>query len=213
MAIMSMPAVPGFADTRFGLVSNTQSDLTSPIKQSSQLLELPGARWRASYRLPPMGRAQAAAWCAFLVALRGRAGQLYGFDPDARSPRGSARLKAPGTLSVLGGSPSQSGASLAIAGAAPLEPGVLLAGDYLAYDVGVGRQLHMVSADAPAADGGGVVTAAIEPPIRVPPAGGAALILSDASCVMRLVEDEVGWDASRISRFGISFDVVEVFAG
>ena len=56
-----MPSAPGFADTRFGLVSNTQSDLTSPIKQSSQLLELPGARWRARYALPPMSRPQAAA--------------------------------------------------------------------------------------------------------------------------------------------------------
>ena len=212
MTVLSMPSAPGFADTRFGLVSNTQSDLTSPITQSSQLLELPGARWRASYALPPMARDRAAAWCAFLVALRGRAGRFHGYDPDARTARGSARLKAPGVLTVLGGSPAPSGASLAVAGAEPAESGLLLGGDYIAYDVGEGRQLHMVTADAPAADGAGVVTVSIEPPIRISPADGEAVIVTDASCVMRLEEDEVSWDANRISRYGIAFSAVEIFA-
>ncbi len=212
MTVLSMPSAPGFADTRFGLVSNTQSDLTSPITQSSQLLELPGARWRASFALPPMARDRAAAWCAFLVALRGRSGRFYGYDPDARTARGGARLKAPGALTVLGGSPAPSGASLAIAGADPAEAGLLLSGDYIAYDVGEGRQLHMVTADAPAADGFGVVTVSIEPPIRTAPAAGATIIVTDASCTMRLAEDEVAWDASRISRYGIGFEAVEVFS-
>ena len=212
MAILTLPSNPGFADTRFGLVSNTQSDLTSPIKQSSQLLELPGARWRAHYSLPPMSRAQAAVWCAFLVALRGRAGRFYGYDPDARSARGTARSKAAGTLTLLGGSPSPSGNSLEIAGAEPQEAGLLLNGDYLAYDVGAGRQLHMVTADSAAADSSGNVVVSIEPPVRDTPSDGAEVLVTNASCVMRLIEDEVGWEASRISRFGIEFDAVEVFA-
>ena len=212
MAILTLPSVPGFAETRFGLVSNTQSDLTSPLDQSSQFLELPGARWRGSFSLPPMSRAQAADWCAFLVALRGRVGRFYGYDPDARSARGTAGSKPAGALTLLGGSPSPSGGSLEIAGAEPHEAGVLLSGDYLAYDVGAGRQLHMVTADAPAADSSGDFVVSIEPPIRATPSGGTAVIVSDASCVMRLAEDEVGWDASRISRFGIGFEAVEVFA-
>ena len=68
------------------------------------------------------------------------------------------------------------------------------------------------TADTDAADSTGDLTVTVEPPIRESPAGGAAIIVSDASCVMRLLEDEVGWDASRISRFGISFEAVEVFA-
>ena len=210
MTIAALPSSPAFSDTRFGLVSNTQTDLTSPLDQSSQLLELPGARWRASYALPPMSRAQAAAWQAFLVALRGRAGQFYGYDPDARTARGAARLKTAGALTVLGGSPSPAGNSLPVTGADGLEQGVFLKGDYVAYDVGQGRQLHMVTADVDA-DSSGDMAVPIEPPIRTSPAGGAAVIVADASCVMRLVEDEVGWDASRISRFGIKFEAVEVF--
>ena len=212
MTIQTLPAAPAMADTRFGLRSNTQTDLTSPITQSSQILEMQGARWAASYALPPMGRAQAAAWQAFLVALRGRAGRFYGYDPDARTARGSARLKAAGDLTVLAVSPEPSGNSLEIAGFDPMEAGGFAIGDYLAYDVGVeGRQLHMVTAEPAAADSNGIVTVSIEPPIRTAPAGGATIIVTDASCIMRLVEDDVGWDASRISRFGIRFEAVEVF--
>ncbi len=210
MTILTMPASPDFTETRFGLVSNTQTDLTSPLTQSSQFLELPGARWRAVYELPPMGREQAAAWQAFGLRLRGRAGQFYGFDPDARRPRGTARDKAAGALRIVAGSPGPTGNTLIVDGAAPLEQGVFLAGDYLAYDVGTGRQLHMVVADADA-DSSGEMSLAIEPPIRTPPNDNASVIVTEASCVMRLEDDEFGWEASRISRYGLNFDAVEVF--
>ena len=154
-----------------------------------------------------------AAWQAFLVALRGRAGRFYGFDPDARTARGTARLKAAGALTVLAVSPDPSGSQIEIAGADPHEAGLLLKGDYFAYDLaGGGRALHMVTADAPAADISGIVTLSFEPPIRTAPAGGATVIVADASCVMRLETDEVGWDASRISRYGIRFNAIEVFS-
>ena len=160
-----------------------------------------------------MGREQAALWQAFLVALRGRSGRFHGYDPDARTARGTARLKPAGALTVLAVSPEPSGNSLEIAGTDPMEAGVFLTGDYLAYDVGAeGRQLHMVTTDALAADSSGIVTVTIEPPIRTAPAGGAEIIVTDPSCAMRLVEDDVGWDASRISRFGIRFEAIEVFA-
>ena len=209
MTILTMPASPGFNRTRFGLVSNTQTDLVSPITRTSQVLELPGARWEASYQLPPMTRAAAAAWQAFLVRLRGRAGLFYGYDPDGRTARGTAGAKAPGTLTVAGGSPGPSGSLLVLDGADGAEPGVFLEGDYLAFDVGGGRQLHMAVADADA-DSSGEVAVQIEPPIRLSPAAGAAVLVADAACVMRLSDDIVGWDADQISRYGIAFDAVEV---
>jgi len=89
MPILTMPATPAFAASRFGLVSNTQS-FANPLTGQVQTLERPGARWQASYTLPPMRRAQAAAWQSFLLQLRGGAGRFYGYDPDARNPRGSA---------------------------------------------------------------------------------------------------------------------------
>ncbi len=211
MTILNMPSSPGFTDSRFGLRSNTQTDLTSPLSQTSQFLELPGARWYANYTLPSMSRDQAAAWQAFLVTLRGRAGRFYGFDPDARTPRGSAKAKAFGTLKIVAGSPEPSGNTLVVDGAGASEQGVFRAGDYLAYDVATGRQLHMVTADVDA-DASGVMSLTIEPPIRTSPADNSNVIVATATCIMRLVNDDPGWDANRISRYGISFEAIEVFA-
>lgn len=89
MAILSLPTTPAFSASRFGLVSNTQV-FENPLTGQSQTLERPGARFTASYTPPPMKRAQAAAWQSFLAQLRGGAGRFYGYDPDAKTPRGSA---------------------------------------------------------------------------------------------------------------------------
>ena len=88
MTILTLPALP-IARSRFGLASNTQL-FRSPLTGQTQTLERPGARWTAEYVLPPMKRAQMAEWQGFLAKLRGGAGRFYGFDPDAKAPRGSA---------------------------------------------------------------------------------------------------------------------------
>lgn len=88
MTTLGLPSTPGFAASRFGLVSNTQV-FENPLTGQAQTLERPGARWQASYTLPPMKRAEAAQWQSFLAQLRGGAGRFYGFDPDAKTPRGT----------------------------------------------------------------------------------------------------------------------------
>ena len=70
MPTLTMPASPGFRSARFGLRSNTQS-FTSPLNRAVQTLERQGALWFATFELPPMSRAQAAAWTAFLTGLLG----------------------------------------------------------------------------------------------------------------------------------------------
>lgn len=204
MTIFTLPGTPAIRRSRWGNTANN-TVFRSPLDQAAQVLELPGAKWVATYTLPPMGRAQAAAWQAFLLQLRGRAKRFYGFDPDARSPRGSG-VGAP----VVKGA-GQTGTSLLTDGWAASQT-VLKVGDYFAYDVtsGAGRQLHMVVADA-TTDGSGEVTLSFEPPIRTSPADNEALILTDASCAMMLSDPSVGWDADEISLYGIEFDAEEAF--
>lgn len=93
MTVLTMPSSPGFRSSEFGLASNT-TEFRSPLSGSVQTVERPGARWTAKYTLPPMKREQAAAWQGFLTQLRGMAGRFYGFDPDAKTPRGVATTQA-----------------------------------------------------------------------------------------------------------------------
>lgn len=205
MTILSLPESPAFKTSKFGLKSNTVT-FQSPLSGSVQTLEMPGARWTASYVLPPMKRSSAAAWQAFFVQLRGQAGRFYGYDPDARTPRGVA------TGAPLVNGSGQTGNTLAVDGWTPNVSGILKAGDYVAFDAGVtGRELHMVVSDADS-DGSGQANISIEPPIRISPADNAPLILSSASCVMMMTISEIAWDANEMSVYGISFEAMEAFA-
>ena len=200
MATLSIPAAPGFRASRFGLIANTQT-FRSPLDGTVQTLELTGARWRANYELPPMTRTQAAAWTAFLTELLGSAGRFFGFDPDARSPRGS------GLGGPLVNGAGQTGQSLIVDGWSALETGLLLPGDYFE----VGGELKMATAPADS-DSSGEATLAFTPPLRTSPADGAALTLVNPTVTMMLVDDEQAfWDADRASLYGISFAGVEVF--
>ncbi len=97
----SVLTLPGsFARSRFGLTSNTQV-FRSPLSGTTQTLERPGARWTAEYTLPPMKRAQVTAWQSVLAQLRGGAGRFYGYDPDARTPRGSALALATSSVNYI----------------------------------------------------------------------------------------------------------------
>jgi hypothetical protein len=204
MPILSMPPSPAFARSRFRLLSNTQT-FVSPLDRSVQTLELPGARWAAEFTLPPMKRAQAAAWLAFLAQCRGGAGRFYAGDPDGRAPRGVAT----GAPQVDGA--SQVGTNLATKGWTASVAGILKAGDYVAFDAGAGRELHIVAADA-ASDNAGKAVLAIEPPIRASPANNAALFVAAAACVMRLADDgQAAWDVDQLGVFGITFAAIESF--
>lgn len=201
--IFTLPTLQGFGATNFGLLSNTLVH-ESPLTQSAQTRELPGAVWFGSYSLPPMIPDKAAAWRSFLVQMRGRAGRVYGFDPDHKAPRGAA-----GGVPVVNGG-GQTGFQLAIRGASASVPGWLLPGDYFAFNTAVGRELKIVTQSADT-DVNGDAMLTFEPPIRNAPVDGTQLILQEASCVMRLDEDAVVWSGDTSSYISLSFNLVEVF--
>lgn len=198
---LTMPATPGFRDSRFGL-ARTIAAFESPYTGAQQTLERASARWFAQYTLPPMRRAEAARWVAFLVGLRGRVGTFKGFDPDARTPQGVAT----GTPRVKGA--GQTGGVLATDGWTPATAGILKAGDYIAIGA-PSQRLHMVIDDADS-DGAGNATVAIEPALRETPDDDAAITTNAPYGIFRLAHDEVGWDADHVGRFGLTFAVAEV---
>ena len=218
--ILTMPSTPRFRTGRFGLRSNTVT-FVSPLSGATQTLELPGTKWLATYELPPMFRAEAEEWLAFLASLNGRAGRFYAGDPNGIVPRGVG-----GGTPVVAGA-NQRGRTLTVSGFSGSNP-VLLKGDYVAWDTPTGwRELHKLTADAPTLGvggydeggydiggygGGGSTELAITPAIRESPADGATLILANASCVMMLAQDDSAmWDINEATNYGIKFNAEEVF--
>ena len=200
MTAIYMPTNSGFRASRFGLETHTQrfeSAFTRVIKR--QLLS--GARWRASYTLPRMKRAQMAEWQSFLLQLEGGVNTFYAYDPDARIPRGLAT----GTPLVNGA--SQTGSSLVIDGAAASVTNWLYAGDYFT----VNGEFKMVTANV-TTNGSGQATINFKPALRSAPADNAAILLGlDCYCAMILEDDSQSmWESDRNSIFNEkTFSAVE----
>lgn len=208
MTVLSMPSLDEMAEATFGLVAHTISHV-SDLDGTGQDVEFPGAKWKLSVVLPPMLEGDAEPWTAFLADLGGKAGRFYAGDPLRRVPRGSA-ASSPGTPLVDGA--AQTGSSLKVKGGPNSVSNWLRKGDYLAVGLPSGsRSLHKVTADA-ATDGTGKVTLAIRPALRESPADGATVILSDPTCIMRLIDDEQAmWRMTPGGVYAISFEAIEAY--
>jgi hypothetical protein len=197
---LSIPAGVNFRTVRFGLQTNTQS-FVSPLSGTVQTLELTGARWAGDFILPPMTRAQAAEFQAFLQELGGMAGRFYGYDPSATSPRGNM---SGSSIKVNGG--SQTGKSIVCDGAA-VSTTVLLKGDFIE----VNGELKMIVADA-TSDGSGNVTLSFAPALRSSPPDNTDVITSNPKCTMMLVDDQQSfYDVNEVQHYGLRFSGIEAF--
>jgi len=198
---ISMPTSPGFTTCRFGLETNTQR-FESPLTKNVQRVLLGGARWNATLSLPAMKRDKAAAWQAFFLKLEGSVNTFYGFDPDAKAPRGLAT----GTPLVKGA--SQSGSSLNTDGWTASTIGILKAGDYFS----VNGELKMATADANS-DGSGNATIQFKPALRNSPADNAPVTVDNPACTMILSDDNQGmWECDVRGVYQPkTFTAIEVF--
>ncbi len=201
MAILTMPASPGFKGVRFGLIANSRTH-KSPITRSAQTLELAGATWMGTYELPPIrgDSVNAALWSTFFAELLGEAGRFYGFDPKRKTPRGSNL----GTPLVKGG--SQVGKFITTDGWDVNETGLLLPGDYIE----IFAEYKKVTASVDS-DGSGNATINFVPPIRNSPADDSAVVTTDKKSIMKLPNDDAGMWEEDIIMHGFSFSAEEVF--
>lgn len=190
---------------RFGKIANTQV-FESPLSGSVQTAELTGARWAATFRLLPLTRQEAQAWIVFLTKLRGMSGRFYAHDPSNAAPLGSI----PGSPTISGA--GQTGTLINTAGWTASQTGILLAGDAIAYNTATGwRERHIVAANVNSG-GTGLATITLTDPMRESPVDGNPLIVTNAACVMRLIDDDQAfWDVQQALNFGIEFSGVEVF--
>lgn len=167
------------AELEWSLISNTQ-EFTSPLSNSVQTVEMPGAKWRASFTMQNLTEDDAALLQAFMTRLRGKSGRFTLHNMARFRPRGTHT----GAALVYGA--GQSGTTLAIDGCAA--GATLLAGDFF----GVNGELKMVVESA-TANGAGQMVVTFEPPLRASPADNAPITVDSPVATFRLEDDAVRW--------------------
>jgi hypothetical protein len=198
-AILSPPATPGFKRmSMFG--TSVVASMQSPFTGTQQVLKWPGEWWEAQVSLPPMNRAQAEEWIAFLLNCRGGFRRMKLGDPSGRVPRGVA-TGAP----VIDGA-GQGGNLLSLRGFTPNVAGILLAGDYIE----VADHLYKVTYPEDT-DGNGAATFDIFPALRNSPADGDPVILVNTAGTFRLASNKTQWSIDEAKIFGIDFTALEAF--
>jgi len=199
MTTYAIPTTVGFSSVEFGLQNNNQV-FESPLSNSIQVSELTGARWYATFNLPPMKKDNALEYIGFLQRLQGRVHSFFGYDANHRSPSGTI---AGSTLLVNGA--DQTGTSLILDGGANSTL-VLKAGDFFS----VNNELKMVTANA-TTDSSGDVTVNFVPSLRSSPSNDASITTVNPVCTMKLMGDSTTYSINTSSIYGISFSGVEVF--
>lgn len=174
----------------------------SPFTFAGQAQASAGQMWQADVTLPPMNRADAEIWIAWLVSLRGQFGTFNMGDPRSCVPRGVAT----GTPRVNGA--SQTGEDLNIDGCTANVTGWLKAGDYIQLGAAGTATLHKVLADVNT-NASGQTTLSLWPHIRSAPADNATVVVSDTVGRWRLASNETSWNVNEAAHYGITFSAME----
>lgn len=198
---LTLPAHTGIAQIELR-ATNAVAYSRSPFSFAGQAFAYSGQMWQADVTLPPMKRADAEQWVAWLVSLRGQLGTFLLGDPLGATPRGVAT----GTPLIKGG--SQTGGTILIDGATTSVTGWIKAGDYVQIGSGLTARLHKVLVDANS-DASGNVTLELWPHVRTAPADNAAVTVSNAKGLFRLSSNEQAWSINEASIYGISFGAME----
>jgi len=175
---------------------------SSPFTYQRQVQEHQGQKWALSVELPPMVRADAEEWIAFLLSLNGQAGTFYYSPPTARTPRGVAT----GAPAVSGA--AQTGQDLVTDGWTAGVTGILLKGDLIQLGTGSDVHLHKLLEDADS-DVGGNATLTLWPNLRESPVDSSAIVVSSPKGLFALMSNEMTWDINVAHHYGIGFAAVE----
>lgn len=200
---LTMPTT-GFVQSSWKLV-RAISVSQSPFTGQSQTIEYDKALWSCTVSLPPMRRSTAALWQSFFMKLHGRKGTFLMGDPDAKTVQGvltgTATVQAAKAVGV-------DAINITVPSSGNNGNVILKAGDYLQLDTGADARLYMVVNDATASSVANV-SIDIEPPLKKAITTSTAIDYTSAQAVMRMDNNDLGWDANHISTYGISFSCTE----
>lgn len=162
----------------------------SPFDFSQSVHHWGGEMWTADISLPPMERAAAEEWNAFLLNLRGQYGTFLMGDPRGKTARGTA------TAATITGAVESSSVTVTMTG-------TLLAGDYIQLGTGLDATLHKVTQDQ---SGNG--TLEIYPSLRQARTAVSATV-SDAKGLFRLSTNDRFWTIDGLNKYGVTIPAME----
>jgi hypothetical protein len=200
---LSLPTSIGIAQIELR-ATNAVAVSRSPFTFSTQVHAYTGSAWQADVSLPSIRRDLAEDWVAWLLSLRGQLGTFYLGDPNAVTPRGSAR----DTDTVFTSASVSSGSSIAVDSAPTSITGYLKAGDYIQVGTGTARQLFKVLADVDT-NSLGEATIDVWPNVRTSIANNSLITVENAKGLFRLSSNEQTYSINEASFYGISFGAME----
>ena len=200
---ISLPTHTGIAQVEFR-TTNAVAYSRSPFTFAGQAHAYAGQMWAADVSLPPMHRADAERWVAWLISLKGQLGTFYLGDPLAELPMGSAR----DADTILVNGDVSSGDTISIDGAALSQTSYLKAGDFMQIGSGISRQLFKVLSDTDT-DGSGAAVVDVWPNVRTAITDASPVTVQSAQGVFRLASNETNWSVNNASIYGINFSAME----
>jgi len=199
---LDLPNSPSNFVTSEWRIIRTVAVSQSPFTYAQQVAKYTGSVWQTTVTLPPMNRADAGAWQSFFMQLNGRFGTFLLGDPDGKTIQGSATT----VISVNGD--HSIGAFDVVVDGCTASSTEFKKGDYVQFGSGASSKLHMIVADI-TSDASGNATLQIEPPLKTALTDDDAVTYSNTKAVMRMDANDLGWNANKVSLYGISFSCTE----
>ena len=200
---LDLPTSPSNFVTSEWRILRTVAVSQSPFTYAQQVAKYTGSLWQTTVTLPPMSRADAGAWQSLFMQLNGRFGTFLLGDPDGKTIEGTAS----GTVSV-NGDHAIGAFDIIVDGLNVSQTTAFKKGDYVQFGSGATSKLHMIVADI-SSDSSGNATLQIEPPLKTALSDDDVVTYSNTKAVMRMDTNELGWNANKVSLYGITFSCTE----
>jgi hypothetical protein len=205
VSVISLPAGLQFGSWTWGQADYSLTEISDQTGAASSRSFGP-PRWTLSFTsIDALTRVQAGVWDAFITQLRGRVNHLSAYDVLRPTPQGTMR----GTL-TLNSSAAAGDVALSITGGVGQAATTLLRGDWLQISTGLGTsQLVKVCADA-TANGSGVISVTVEPPLRLAFSSSTAVTWSTPLAYFKRSSGKVEWRSAGAGFLaGYSLDLLE----
>lgn len=204
MAIITLPTTLRIAEAGFGQARYDMAEMSDATGHSAARLFGP-PRWRAWLRShKAIAIEEASIWEAMLLQLRGGVNHLALHDRHRPAPLGTMR----GTM-TLSGAHSAGAVAVTVTAGAGQASRTLLTGDWLQIGTGLGTsQLVKVMADA-TANGSGVISLTVEPPLRTAFSSGVAVAWDKPLAYYKQISEPSWSYTSMQAAGGFAVDLLE----